>query len=225
MKRDIGQSIRILGLFIFIAMAAVAAAALPASRIFSNNTPDAVAVAPVLIAYLCSLLPMAVLFIVQRTFYAYADARTPFLFTMIQAVIIVVLTLLVSYTVPVEQLTAAVALAQSLAGIVQVIVATMLLRRKLGPLELGPTWRALCRFALMAIPAGGAGVSAVLPSRRDIRLDDAGQDLGGGGCVRDRCGLCARLFTPARALPRAGTPDRTGAAAPDEALTPRSGHG
>jgi putative peptidoglycan lipid II flippase len=157
-KRDIGQSIRILGLFIFVALAAVVAAALPASRIFSNNTPDAVAVAPVLIAYLCSLLPMAVLFIVQRTFYAYGDARTPFLFTVIQAIIIVMLTLLVSYTVPVEHLTAAVALAQSLAGIVQVTVATVLLRRKLGPLDLGPTWRALCRFALMAIPAGAAGV-------------------------------------------------------------------
>ncbi len=157
-KRDIAQSIRILGLFVFVALAAVAAAALPASRIFSNNTADAVAVAPVLIAYLFSLLPMAVLFIIQRAFYAYGDARTPFLFTAIQAVIIVALTLLVRYTVPVEQLTAAVALAQSLGGIVQVIVATLLLQRKLGPLELGPTWLALGRFALMAIPAGTVGV-------------------------------------------------------------------
>jgi putative peptidoglycan lipid II flippase len=157
-KRDIGQSIRILGLFIFVAIAAVAAAALPASRIFSNTTSDAVAIAPVLMAYLCSLLPMAVLFIVQRTFYAYGDARTPFLFTAIQGIIVVALTLLVGYTVPVGQLTAWVALVQSLAGIVQVTIATALLRRKLGPLELGATWRALGRFALMAIPAGGAGV-------------------------------------------------------------------
>jgi putative peptidoglycan lipid II flippase len=39
-----------------------------------------------------------------------------------------------------------------------VTVATVLLRRKVGPLGLGPTWRALCRFALMAVPAGLAGV-------------------------------------------------------------------
>ena len=54
-------------------------------------------------------------------------------------------------------LAAAVALAQSCAGIIQTVVATILLRRKLGPLRLSSTWWALTRFALMAIPAGLAG--------------------------------------------------------------------
>lgn len=161
-KADIAQSVRILGVFVLVAMAAVGAAALPASRIFSNNTQDAIAVAPVLLAYLCGLFPMAVLFIIQRTFYAYGDARTPFLFTVVQATIIVGLTLLVSATVPVEHLTASVALAQSLGGVVQVILAGVLLRRKLGPLGLGPTWRALSGFALMAVPSGAAGVGLFL---------------------------------------------------------------
>lgn len=157
-KETIGRAMRVLGLYIFVALAAVAAAAYPASRIFTNNTEDAIATAPVLLAYLVSLFPLAVLFIVQRTFYAYGDARTPFIFTVVQATIIVVFTIVASYTVPVENLTAAVALIQSLAGIVQVIVATALLRRKLGPLGLGSASRALVRFALMAVPAGAAGV-------------------------------------------------------------------
>ena len=40
---------------------------MPASRVFSGSAEDAVAIAPVLLAYLVSLIPMAVLFIVQRT--------------------------------------------------------------------------------------------------------------------------------------------------------------
>lgn len=157
-KHDIGQALRVLGLYIFVALAAVAAAAYPASRIFSNNTQDAIAVAPVLLAYLVSLFPLAVLFVVQRTFYAYGDARTPFFFSVIQGIIIVTFTVVAIFTVPKENITAAVALVQSLAGIIQVTIATLLLRRKLGPLGLGATWRALARFALMAVPAGAAGV-------------------------------------------------------------------
>jgi len=157
LRGDVAQSIRILGLFIVIATAAVAAAVLPLSRLFSDSAITAAAIAPVLLAFLVSLLPMAVLFIVQRTFYAYGDARTPFVFTLVQSGLVLVLTLVVAMTTPLEFRAAAVALAQSVSGIVQTIVATVLLRRKLGPLGLGPTWRALLRFALMAVPSGLAG--------------------------------------------------------------------
>ena len=162
LRQDVGQSIRTLGLFVVIAAAAVAAAALPAARLFSNSAADAVEVAPVLLAYLVSLLPMAVLFIVQRTFYAHGDARTPFVFTLVQAAIVLVLTIIVGQSVPIENRAAAVALAQSVAGIIQTVLATILLRRKLGPLGLGPTWWALGRFTLMAIPAGLAGYGVFL---------------------------------------------------------------
>lgn len=168
LRGDIAQSIRTLGLFIVIAAAAVAVAAFPAARVFSTSREDAVAVAPVLLAYLVSLLPMAVLFIVQRTFYAYGDARTPFFFTVVQGSLVLVLTLLIATNVdtivPVQYLAAAVALAQALSGIVQTTVATILLRRKIGPLGLAPTWWALARFALAAIPAAAAGWSVFLLS-------------------------------------------------------------
>src|SRR5690606_3902824 len=90
LRGDIAQSIRVLGLFVVIATAAVAAAAVPASRVFSNGAAEASLIAPVLLAFLVSLLPMAVLFIVQRTFYAYGDARTPFIFTVVQASLVLV---------------------------------------------------------------------------------------------------------------------------------------
>ncbi len=162
LRGDIAQSIRILGLFVIVATAAVAAAAAPASRVFSNGAEEALLIAPVLLAFLVSLLPMAVLFIVQRTFYAYGDARTPFIFTVVQASLVLVFTIFVAFTVPVEWRAAAVAFVQACAGIVQTVLATILLRRKIGPLGLGSTWRALVRFVLMAVPAGAAGYGAYL---------------------------------------------------------------
>lgn len=157
LRADIGQSIRVLGLFTVIAVAAVSAAAVSASRVFTHSPDEAAAMAPVLIAYLVSLVPMGVLFIVQRTFYAYGDARTPFIFTMIQGALVLAGTLVVAATVDVSYLAAAVALVQSLVGIIQTVIATVLLRRKLGPLGLGRTWWALARFVFAAIPAGAAG--------------------------------------------------------------------
>lgn len=157
LRADVGQSIRVLGLFTVIAAAAVIAAAVPASRIFSNSPQDASAMAPVLIAYLVSLVPMGVLFVIQRTFYAYGDARTPFIFTIVQGSLVLAGTLAVAGMVEAAYLAAAVALVQSLVGIVQTVLATILLRRKIGPLGLGSTWWALARFLFAAIPAGAAG--------------------------------------------------------------------
>lgn len=151
------QAIRILGLLVIIATAAIAVAAIPAARIFSNSAADAVLIAPLLLAYLVSLLPLAVLFIVQRTFYAYGDARTPFIYTLIQAALLVALTLIVAATTPLEQRAAMVALAQSIASTVQTVIASVMLRRKFGSFGLGSTMLALGRFALLAVPAAAAG--------------------------------------------------------------------
>ena len=157
LRGDIAQSIRTLGFFVVAATAAVAAAAVPASRMFSNNAESAVLIGPVLVGYLVSLIPMAVLYIVQRTFYAYGDARTPFVFTIVQGALVLIFTLLIAAYAPQEHITAFVALAQSTAGIVQTVLATVLLRRKIGPLGLGSTWLALVRFGVVAAIAGAAG--------------------------------------------------------------------
>ena len=100
-RGDIGRSIPTLGIFIVIATAALAAAAVPASRIFTDSRDEAVAAAGVLLCFLVSLVPLAVLFVIQRTFYAYNDTRTPFFFTLLQCALVVV-TALAASTLPVE---------------------------------------------------------------------------------------------------------------------------
>lgn len=161
-RADIGRSIRILGFFLVGALAAVAAAAVPASRVFTNSATDAEAAALVLLCYLVGLLPLAVLFIIQRTFYAYGDTRTPFFFTLFQCILVVGTAAVAAALVdagafPVTYLAAAVALGQSIAGTAQTVVATALLRRRLGGLETGRWMSSLARFAIAAIPAGLAG--------------------------------------------------------------------
>ncbi|GAA5195041.1 murein biosynthesis integral membrane protein MurJ [Microbacterium jejuense] len=161
-RADIGRSIRTLGFFVVAATAALAVAAIPASRIFTGDPAEAVGAAQVLLCYLVSLIPLAVLFVVQRTFYAYDDTRTPFLFTVLQCALVVgsawgALWAFTAGVLPSAQLVAAVALGQSVASVVQVIVATWLLHRRLGGIQIASWLSALARFALAAIPAGIVG--------------------------------------------------------------------
>jgi putative peptidoglycan lipid II flippase len=161
-RSDISRSIRTLLFFIVAAVAAVAAAAIPASRVFTESGSDAQGAAAVLLCYLISLIPLTILFIVQRTFYAYDDTRTPFWFTIFQCVLIVATALgawalLEADVIPLTSLAAAVALGQSIASIVQTIVATWLLHRKIGGIRVGSWMAAIGRFAIAGIPAGFAG--------------------------------------------------------------------
>ncbi|MHC9045460.1 murein biosynthesis integral membrane protein MurJ [Microbacterium saperdae] len=191
-RSDIARSIRTLLFFIVAAVAAVAAAAVPASRVFSKATEDisassaAEAAALVLLCYLVSLIPLTILFIVQRTFYAYDDTRTPFWFTIFQCVMIVATTLaawglLEADVIPITALAAAVALGQSIASILQTLVATWLLHRKIGGLQIGSWMAAIVRFAVAGIPAGFAGWGVYLLSGAADGWMVGGQFLGAIG--------------------------------------------
>ncbi|WP_225855864.1 murein biosynthesis integral membrane protein MurJ [Microbacterium algeriense] len=162
-RRDISRSIRVLGFFITGALAATTAAAIPASRVFTNTPADSIDAAIVLLCYLIGLLPLAILFIVQRTFYAYGDTRTPFLFTLLQGVIVVATTSMAAALnaagiLPTALLAAAVALGQSAASTLQTVVAIALLRRRMGHLGARTWLLSLVRCMVAAVPSTFAGV-------------------------------------------------------------------
>ena len=156
-RGDVARCIRAVSLFVIGSGVALAVAAVPATRIFTDSAEQAVQAAPVLVCYLVGLLPLSVLFIVQRAFYAYGDTRTPFLFTLVQVALIIGFSYLAAAVAPLSQLAAAVALGQSIAGLVQTIIAVWILRTRLGGLQLPQTLLSLGRFFLAAIPAGFAG--------------------------------------------------------------------
>jgi len=156
-KADIGRAVRTLGLFLVLATAVLMAAAAPASRIFTDGPEEAVHAAPVILAFLVCLVPLSVLYVLQRTFYAYNDTRTPFFFTLAQAILVVVTAYVARALLPLDQLTAGIALGQALASCAQAVLAAWLLRRKIGSYRIGAAVLALLRFALAAAPAGLAG--------------------------------------------------------------------
>ncbi len=159
---DIERSIRIVGLLIVVAAAVLVVAAAPASRIFVNSAGDALTAAPVLVCYLASLLPLSVLFILQRTFYAYDDTRTPFVFTTIQGALVVATAVAASWLLPSAELAAGVALGQSAAITVQAALAGWMLHRRLGGIRVRQWLGALGRFAVAAVPAAAAGWAVYL---------------------------------------------------------------
>lgn len=154
---DLATLTRTIGVFMVGILAAMIAAIVPLSRIFTTTAPEAVAFAWVLAAFLVALLPLSFQFGIQRTFYALRDTRTPFVYTVVQAGLVIATTLVAAATLPIPWLAVGIALGQSLANIVQFALALTLLRRKLGPLGLGATARAILRFILAALPAGAAG--------------------------------------------------------------------
>ena len=161
-RADIGRSMRTLGLLIVIAAATVLAAAVPLARVFANDQSETAAMAPVLSAFVAALVPMAALFIIQRTFYAYGDTRTPFFFTVFQAALAIAGALVAQQLVGHGALTWTVALAQSMSSVLQLILAWILLRRRIGSLGFARTALAYLRFAVSAAPAGAAGYGVFL---------------------------------------------------------------
>lgn len=139
------------------ALAAIAASIVCVSRIFTRTADEAVTFALLLAAFLIALLPLSVQFVLQRTFYAHHDTRTPFLFTLVQALLVVLTAIIAWATLPLTLVAAGMALGQSLANIVQLVLAVWLLRRKIGPLGLRPAAFAYLRFLAAAVLTAGAG--------------------------------------------------------------------
>ena len=155
-RADIARSIRLLGLFMVISTAVLAAAAVPASRIFTTTAGGAVDASWVLLAFLVGLIPQTVLFVIGRVFYSYNDTRTPFLFTLVQAGVVMI-TAVLALSLPTAFVTAGIALGQSLAVCVQLGLATWMLRRRLSRIGMRQWMPALAVFAAAAAPAGLVG--------------------------------------------------------------------
>jgi thioredoxin reductase (NADPH) len=139
----------------------------------------------VLCGYLIALVPFGVLLIIRRAFFAFQDTRTPFVFSFVQAALAALGAVSrgrrVARLLPLAFLAAAVAFTQSLSTYVQLPVALRLLRRHTDTTALRPTWRALGRFAVAAVPAFAAGgpCSCCSGDRRVDRVRPPARAIGG----------------------------------------------
>lgn len=162
LKRDVSSAIRGISLIIVLAGVVLLVCAYPFAAVFTHASfAQTAAFGNVIIAYLLGLLPFCILFVVQRAFYALGDTRTPFFFTLVQTIIVSGL-VLVCILLPVEWITSGVALAVSVAGVIQLALAAWLLSRRLDGIEAGRITRSLLVYAGPAIVSAVVGFGLLL---------------------------------------------------------------
>ena len=118
------------------------------------------AVAGILTAMLVGLVPFGWLYLVNRAFYAYEDAKTPF---RLQIVVTVLATAINLYAAigPVRYTGIWVGVGQTVSNLAAAAYGLELLRRKLGPLRLGLTLRTYVRLIVASLAAAALTVAPV----------------------------------------------------------------
>ena len=151
-KTDASSAIRGTTLIITLATAVIAVCAYPFAAVFvSKSFEQVIATGNVIIAYMIGLIAFCVLFVVQRSFYALSDTRTPFFFTLFQVVLILIGMIGCAF-LPAEWIAAGIAAVVTIAGIAQALLAALLLRKKLGGIDGKRILASLGKYLLAAIP-------------------------------------------------------------------------
>lgn len=152
--RGIGMLITLSTLVIIICSPFIGAVFMP------DNQAGIVAFGTIVVAYVIGLLPFSLLFLVQRTFYTLGDTRTPFFYTLFQVVLICLGALAIAGLDP-ALIAPAIALLVTVAGILQLLVAGFILRRRIGGLGGRAVTVSFVRYAIAAVPTVLAGLAVV----------------------------------------------------------------
>jgi putative peptidoglycan lipid II flippase len=118
-------------------------------------------IATVMMAMMLGLVPFGVLYLLQRVFYAFEDARTPF---RLQIVVTVVATIanLASLLLPLRWMAVGVGAGQTVSNLAGMVVGLVLVRRRLGSLPLGAVTRTYVRIGVASLVAGTAAYVVLL---------------------------------------------------------------
>jgi putative peptidoglycan lipid II flippase len=157
-RHDISSSLRTIGLIMTFATVTLIVVAYPFSRFFSETTESTIAMGNVLVAYLAGLISFTVLFVLQRTFYSLEDTRTPFFIQVAQSAIFIVGALMVA-GLPQDEIAIGIAWVTTIAGTIQMLIAALILRKRLGGFDGLRILRSFLVYLLACIPAVGAGVA------------------------------------------------------------------
>jgi putative peptidoglycan lipid II flippase len=133
-RDDLSSAIRGVSVILVLAAAVLVVVAYPFAAVFQPGLAGASALGNVIIAFSIGLLGFSILFVVQRTFYALGDTRTPFFFTLFQVVVFSI-GALGCILLPVEWIAVGVALVTTIATTAQLALAVGLLRRQLGRID------------------------------------------------------------------------------------------
>lgn len=133
---------------------------------FGSGVEATNAIARIMAAMLFGLVPYGWVYLIQRMFYVYDDARTPFWMAVTITVVATAVNL-GSYALPPEWVGVGVGLGQSLSNLVGAAVGVSLLRRRFGRLGLGETVQQHLRLLLASL-AGALVASATVLGLRTV---------------------------------------------------------
>ena len=161
LRKDVSAAMRSIGLvMVGSATVIIVAAPLIAAVIMWGALPrDIASLAVIIILYVIGLPAYGMLFVIQRTYFAFNDTRTPFFFTLVQIVLYVLGSLLMLALMPIELLAMSQALVFSLATMVQVLVGLIALRRRIGGLDGRRVLVSNLKFGLAAVVTIGVGLA------------------------------------------------------------------
>jgi putative peptidoglycan lipid II flippase len=122
---------------------------------WGNSEASTRGIATVMMAMMLGLVPFGVFYLLQRAFYAFEDARTPF---RLQIVVTVVATIcnLASLRLPLQWIAVGVGAGQALSNLAGMFVGLVLVRRRLGTLPLDDVVRTYVRLGVASVVAGAA---------------------------------------------------------------------
>ncbi len=134
-----------------------------ATMVFFGNGPSSVkALYLVTLAMAFGLVPFSAQYLMQRVFYAFEDARTPFLIQSLVAMLWTAGNLFCLATLPGEWVTIGVGVAMSASNLIGAGTSLLLLRRRIGSIDGAEVLRSHVQFATAGIAAAAAGWLMVL---------------------------------------------------------------
>jgi putative peptidoglycan lipid II flippase len=128
-----------------------------ATLFYGNGAAETQGIATVMMAMMLGLVPFGILFLLQRTFYAFEDARTPFRLTVVVTVIATVANL-ASLLLPLRWIVVGVGAGQALSNFAAVAVGLVLVRRRLNGLPMREVTRTYVRLGVASLAAGAGAV-------------------------------------------------------------------
>ena len=128
------------------------------ATLYLFNTPASTrGIAVVMMAMMAGLVPFGLLFLLQRAFYAFEDAKTPFKLTVVVTVI-ATLANLASLLLPLRWIVVGVGAGQALSNFVGLGLGLVLIRRRLNGLPLSKVTRTYVRLGAASLVAGAGAL-------------------------------------------------------------------
>jgi putative peptidoglycan lipid II flippase len=155
---DLGRGLRMPAVLLVPGTVAMVLLGTQAARVafFDNSPTESRAIAQVMIAMMLGLVPFGWLYLIQRVFYAFEDAKTPFYLQVVVTVVATVANLIAALVDPAHT-GIVVGLGQTVSNLVAAIVGFMLLRGRLGSLRLASTIRTYLRLLVASVAAAVLG--------------------------------------------------------------------